>query len=151
VSDYLSEPRVRSLLAHRHGYKERRKDGYKVPDALFQLRTLRKTFQVAVELELSLKNRMYIDRILRQLVTSLDFNLVFLVLKTHAMLQRYQSTLKLVRANDSHVQFGKRDNGIYFCVLSDLLRDREKTKFLGEEYEFDLAALASEGPKPTGI
>ena len=114
VSDYQSEPRVRSLLARRHGHKERRSDGYKVPDALFRLKTQKGTYQVAVELEFSLKALAYCERILRQLVLSQDFGLVFLVVKDAKMLQRYQNVLKHVRAHDPRIRFAQRDNGIYF-------------------------------------
>lgn|GEM_PF-3135825 len=151
VSDYLSEPRVRSLLARRHGHKERRSDGYKVPDALLRLKTQKGTYQVAVELEYSLKARAYCERVLRQLVLSQDFSLVFLVVKDAKMLRRYQSVLKHVRANDPRIRFAQRDNGIYFCVLADLLRERGQSKLIGEGTEFELAALASAPSRQGGI
>lgn len=142
IAEYWPERKVRQYLAERHGYKERRSDGYKVPDALFLLQTKQRRLRVAVELEIAPKGKDYYRRILRQLSTSTDFDLVFLISPDPTMLDRLMDTLTWVRANDPSVKFGSRRNGFYFADLSDVLSAKGNSKFRGEGTAFTLTQLA---------
>ncbi len=143
VVEYWPEHLVRQRLSLKHGYKERKRDGFKVPDALFAVQTKQRLLRIALELEVALKARAYYRRILRQLATSSDFDMVFVIVKDSKMLDRLEKELTWVRANDPGVKFAKRDNGFYFALLADVLNEKGNAKFRGEGTAFTLAELAT--------
>ncbi|MBI3556391.1 MAG: replication-relaxation family protein [Deltaproteobacteria bacterium] len=143
IVEYWPEHQVRQRLALSHGYKERKRDGYKVPDALFTVQTKQRRLRVALELEIAPKAKAYYRRILRQLSKSNDFDMVFLVVADANTLERLVAELAWVRANDPIVKFAKRDNGFYFALLSDVLTNKGHASFRGEGAAFTLAQLAA--------
>jgi hypothetical protein len=143
VVEYWPERQVRQQLTMRHGYKERKRDGYKVPDALFTVQTKQRRLRVALELEIAPKAKAYYRKILNRLITSADFDMVLVVAPDAMTLERLMTTLSWVRANDATVKYVKRDNGFYFALLSDVLNEKGNAKFSGEGTAFTLAQLAA--------
>jgi len=142
VSNYLSEHEVRSLLAVRYGREEEKGEkGYKVPDALFSLRTPRGTRTVALELELSTKSVERYRKIFRELLTSSDFDVVFFITKSDDMTSNLSRLLDEVRENDMAVRSALRKHRFYFVSLEEFLNKRLEACFEGTERVFSLSAL----------
>ncbi|MBI4405089.1 MAG: hypothetical protein HY537_13075 [Deltaproteobacteria bacterium] len=144
VSGYIPEHEVRRMLASRHGKEEKRNAGYKVPDGLFKLKTAQKILTVAVELELTLKSKNRYQRIFRELLTSADFDVVF-ILTANANMARAIRTIALdVRANDPYVRRWPIKRGLYFLPLDAFLTQRCEATFEGDGQPFSLKSLEKE-------
>ena len=143
VVEYWPERQVRQKLTLKHGYKERKRDGYKVPDALFTVQTKQRRLRVALELEIAPKAKAYYRKILNRLITSTDFDMVLFIAPDSNTLEGLRATLNWVRANDVHVKYAGRDNGFYFALLGDVLTGKGNAKFSGEGTAFTLAQLAA--------
>jgi len=104
VSRYMPEHEVKRVLAERHGKKERKDVGYKVPDSLFELKTTHKPLRVALELELTMKSESRYWKNFRELLTSSDFDVVIFVTASEKMSEALRQIIKDVTANDRVVR-----------------------------------------------
>ena len=141
--EYWPEHLVRKKLAQRYGFKERKGEGYKVPDAIFTVQTKQRQLCIALELEIAPKARVYYRRILLRLVKSRDFEMVFAVVPDVATMEVLKRELMWVRTKDPAFTIDNRDNGFYFALLSDVLTNKGESKFQGEGTAFTLRQLAS--------
>lgn len=141
VSNFRSEAQVRSIFASRHGKKEQKGKGYKVPDGLFQLSNHNGDFKVAIEVELSVKAEARYHSIFRELLLQPDFDIVFYLTGQDDIKKMLIRILADVRAEDLVVQTARRQNRIYFASLRELLTNKAETVFEGEGSTFPLNSL----------
>lgn len=142
VSQYEVENVVRKKLVQRYGKYESKREGFKVPDALFVLQTKNSSVRVALELERVTKSAAYRARTLRRLIISDDFDLVFIIVSNAKSLKLYHNTVRELREKDVYIKVSHKDNGVYFATLEDLMRDRENCTFTGEGKSFRLCELS---------
>lgn len=144
VSNFQREHVVRKLLAKKYGRQEKRDDRYKVPDALFALQTTKRSFIVALELELAGKSRAVYLRLIKLLCISNDLDVVFFVAKNVTLLNELRSCLEDVRNNDRLVCAWRIQHGFYFCLLEEILAKGLDATFKGEDITFTLNGLAKD-------
>jgi hypothetical protein len=144
VSEYQPEHVVRAELARRHGRQEKRDEGYKVPDALFKLKTPRGTFNVALELECTRKSVKRYRRLIRALSTTPDADLVFILCASSAITLCIKDLLAQAREKDPFVRISRKDNGFYFADSENLLKEGRQAIFEGEGKRFSIASLEKE-------
>jgi hypothetical protein len=143
VSAFQSEQTVREHLARSYGYSEKEGAGYKVPDAIFELKTPNGEFKVALELELTQKSKLRYRKILKQLALSQDWDTVFFISKDQTISNAIQGTLKDLRVKDAELSFAKNSSGFYFANLTEFEREKENCAFLGEGKSFSLRELSN--------
>jgi hypothetical protein len=141
VSGYLPEHEVRKRLSEKYGRKERKDQGYKVPDALFNLRTSTRTMRVALELEISRKSESRYRKMFRELLTSSDFEIVIFITDTEKRTEALRKIISDVMANDSVVKSWPTKRGMYFATIEEILTRKQETVFVAEGTQFSLAGL----------
>lgn len=141
VSGYIPEHEVRSLLGIRHGKKESKDSGYKVPDALFDLKVPGKTLKVALEFEDSMKGVTLYRSLFRRLLISSDFDVVMFVTASEEMIAALRSIIDHVRANDPVVRDWPTERAMYFASLKQVLTEGTNAVFVGDSTPFSLASL----------
>lgn len=144
VSHYMPEHEVRRMLASRHGKEEKRNAGYKVPDSLFNLKTATRILTVAVELELTLKSKNRYLRVFRKLLTSSDFDVVFILTANAKMADAIRTIALDVKANDPYVRRWPVKRGLYFIALDEFLTERSEATLKGDGQPFSLKSLEKE-------
>ncbi len=144
ISHYTPEHELRAALAKKHGRQEKRDERYKVPDALFHLKTPTGHFKVALELELSIKSKVRYATMMRQLCISDDFSVVFFVASDEALRKVLEDSLAEVRSRDRLVQMWKYRHAFYFVLLKDLLELRLRAPWKGEGTIVILDEIAKE-------
>jgi len=141
VSGYMPEHEVRKRLSEKYRRKERRDDGYKVPDGLFELKTTIGTKRVAVELELSKKSESRYRKMFRELLTSSDYEIVIFVADSENRINALKAIMAEVLSNDPVVKGWPTKRGIYFATLEKVLTQKLDVVFQGEGTSFVLAEL----------
>lgn len=149
VSRYMPEHEVKRVLAERHGKKERRDVGYKVPDSLFELKTTHKPLRVALELELTMKSESRYWKNFRELLTSSDFDVVIFVTASEMMSEALRQIIKDVTANDRVVRDWPHKRGMYFATLDSVASEKKNAVFSGEGEAFSLASLEKDVSEKT--
>ena len=144
VSHFLPEHQVREMLARQYGYRDAEGNGYKVPDAMFQLKTAKREFRVALELELTLKSRPRYVRLLKQLSLSRDWDVVFVIGTDRKITSKLAIILESIRGKDVELKVSKQQHGFYFAPLSEFLERKLECPFEGEGKKFTLTSLADE-------
>lgn len=144
VSDFQPEHLVRESLAKKYGFQDHEGESYKVPDALFQIKTARGTFRVALELEIAVKSKARYRKAIQNLSDTRDWDLVFFVVSERQRTDALQGTIADVRVNDPEIRRSKKRSGFYFIALDDFLRDRTSGEFHGENKTFSLQSLQRE-------
>lgn len=147
VSGYRAEHEVKELLASRHGRREQKEEGYKVPDGLFVLHTPNRDLTVALEFERKQKSEGRYRKILRRLSTSSDFDVVFYVVADPRLASYLTSLLKDVRESDPVVLAWPRVHGFYFAALDTFLAEGKRASFIGEGKAFSLESLEEENSR----
>ena len=142
VSHFQPEQIVRESLARRYGFEEQEGSGYKVPDAIFQIRTPKGQFRVALELELTRKSKRRYRKIIKQLAVSGDWDAVFFVVKENAITKVVTDLFAELREKDLEIKFAKSLSSFYFCKLDEFLRDKDNCIFVGEKKSFSLIEIA---------
>jgi len=132
ITHYVPEHELRAALARRHGMQEKRDERYKVPDGIFQLRTHKGGFTVALELELAIKSTTRYARMMKQLCISEDFTVIFFVGENVQILNILEQHLAQVRTTDRLVKMWKPRHAFYFALLSDFLELKLKAPIKGE-------------------
>lgn len=144
ISDFQSEHHVREAMGKKYGYRDSEGNGYKVPDALFRLKTAKGSFRVALELEIAVKNKLRYRKALKQLSLSTDWDVAFIVVSEKQRIALLQGILADVRINDFAVKGSNRRNAIYFALLENFQQKKLDGTFEGEKKTFSLNSLAGE-------
>ncbi len=139
ISQFRPEQVIREELAKQYGYKEEEGSGYKVPDGLFVLRSPKGSKKVALELELTRKSSNRYRKIVKQLATSEDWDIVFFVTKDKNIPRVVREILKELKEKDIDVQDAPHLHGFYFCDLAEVLDKKLEAKFTGEGSTFSLS------------
>lgn len=144
IHDFRSEIELRSQsgIARAANAREQEHE-WKVPDAMFSLRTVDGVRSVALEVELTQKAKARYSKIFAALVTSRQFHFVFIVCKDEKLMTTVRNALNDTRATNVMVRVSNRRNGIYFCTLDSLRAGRLDATWRGEETAFTLSELAS--------
>ena len=142
ISNYFSELQVRVMLAKRHGIQKSRDEKYKVPDALFTLKTRKKSLIVALELEMTLKSKVRYQKIFQQLSLSSDYQLIFIIAKTEQMKRTLMELLAEVRRTNPWVKAHRIKPGFYFTTLADMNAMGLDARLQGEGEDFSINELA---------
>ena len=144
VSDFLPEHRVREVLSEKYGYRPDQGNGYKIPDGMFYLKTAKRKFRVALELELTMKSKNRYVKLMKQLSLSRDWDVIFIISKDKVLKQKMEGILSAVRKSDYDIKLSKLNHGIYFATLSEFLSFKLECPLAGENKTFSLAGLADE-------
>lgn len=120
IQSFQSEAELRRGLAKKYGYEEKSEVGYKVPDALFVMTANNKLWRVALELELTEKSVKRYRTILRQLMTSPDWDIVLFAYSTGKVRKKIEDVLREVTVQDPRIRFAKRVAPVRF-VSKDML------------------------------
>lgn len=154
VGRFQQEREIRSHFAARFGFAKLREQGFKVPDALFDLTTPRAKFRFALELELSQKSSERYRKHFRLLSTCEEWNTVLFVVKNAKIKAVLKDELKRSLATDPMVKLSPRTNKFYFVELSEILErglaakiEGERTSFSFEELEKKYAVDMEASPK----
>ncbi len=143
VEDFISEVELRSRIGKdwRNTQSEIHRE-WKVPDALFSLRTSRGKMKTALEVELSQKAKTRYMKITQALLTSKMFQLVFILCKDEKLMSLIRSEISIARAANPFVRASTRSNGIYFCTLESFRRLKLDAPWEGEDNRFTINELA---------
>jgi hypothetical protein len=142
VRNFLTELELRTALGKdwRAGSTSQARE-WKVPDGLFSLETKNGTLRVALEVELSQKARARYAKIMRALITSRSFDVVFFLCRDEKLAQVIRSELNRARASDSFVKVSNRNNGFYFAKLDELREHGLDAPWAGETNRFTLREI----------
>ena len=145
VSHFVSEAELRSQICSSSsaGIGSDSHD-WKVPDAMFTLRTRGGEMTVALEVELSQKAKARYSKIVQALLTSRRFQFVFVVCGNEKLQKLMVEAISSARASNPFVRASNRSNGIYFCQLDMLRRRRLDAPWTGETRTFTINELANE-------
>ncbi len=113
-----------------------------IPDATFVLLLSDKTMRVAIELELSAKNKARYQRIFRNHLLTDRWSIVFYIVKDQKLLDHLREQLRHCKESDVQVRVSKQINGIYFGSLESVLRDGLKATFFNGKQEISLAEIS---------
>lgn len=141
VSNYMPEHEVRKRLSEKYGRKERRDGGYKVPDGLFELKTVSRTMRVALELELSKKSESRYRKMFRELLTSSDCDAVMFVTDNERRIEALRKIMADVKEKDPVARDWPTKRGMYFATLESILSEKLNAVFHGDGKPFSLASL----------
>ncbi len=144
ISHFCPEQTVRETFAKKYGHSEQEGSGYKVPDATFQLKTRKRNFRVALELELTRKSKRRYRKIIKQLALSRDWDVVFFMLKEASLRKVITDILTELRAKDPEVRLAKFRHGFYFTQLSEVLTHGTSCEFHGEEKSFRISEIENQ-------
>lgn len=132
VVDFKAEHEVAAMLTRKYGYEDSAGENYKIPDALFQFRTAKRLFRVALELEIAKKSRARYRKFIKQLSLSPDWDIAFVIAERDHTISVLKRVLADLRENDLEMKVSKVRHGIYFIQLADFLRAGLGGKFEGE-------------------
>jgi DNA-binding PadR family transcriptional regulator len=144
ISNYRNEQQLKSEFARTNIRAFRDLKKLKVPDAVFLLKTLNRSFVVALELEIAHKSQIRYDEMVRRLCLSPDFNAVFIVAASEIIKQTIALTLKKLRETNPVVMNSPRLIPFYYVGLSNLLEKGNDAEFQSENSRFTLNALLRE-------
>ncbi len=132
ITHYVPDHELKVVLAKKHGTQEKRDERYKVPDAIFQLRTHKGSFIVGLELELAIKSSARYAKMMKQLCISDDFTVIFFIAENDHVLRTLEQHLAAIRNKDRLVQMWRPRHAFYFARLSDLQELKLKAPIKGE-------------------
>jgi hypothetical protein len=142
VKDFRTEAEVRGEVLKDRGRRQSWENLPSIPDATFVFEVPGQKMRVAVELELSGKSSRRYKKIFADHMLSKDWNLVFYVVKNEKLLRYLREILKDTKSKNVHVRVARAINGIYFCLLEEVLSLKCAAAFVGENQEFSLEQLA---------
>ena len=152
VDRYMPEHEVRKRLSEKYGRKERKDEGYKVPDGLFDLKTSTRTMRVALELEITTKAESRYRKMFRELLTSDDYEVIIFITDNDGQIEALRKIMADVMANDAVVRGWPTKRLVYFATLKTVLKKRLETVFQAEGTRFSLSELAKTiSKKATGL
>lgn len=141
VGRFQQEREIRSHFAARFGFQKLQEQGFKVPDALFDLVTPRAKFRFALELELSQKSAERYAKLFRLLTTSDEWNTVLFVVGSAKLKHILKAELKRSMETDPLVKISPRRNKFYFVELGEVLERGLSAKIEGERTSFSFEEL----------
>ena len=141
VTNYVVDSELRSEMAKSLGSREARKKALFVPDSVFDLKTYKGVFKVALELELTPKS---IDRYRKKLayqLTTSSFQVVLFLVENEDMRRRIEDHHRYLKSHDLKVKLSDRQNTAYFCHVKEFLEKKENAPFSGADGTFSLRSL----------
>lgn len=142
VSDFVTEAELRAELGRRwNNVPSGSNRDWKVPDAIFKLTTKRGTLRIGLEVELSQKAKARYEKILKTVLISRQFEIVFFLCKNEKLLQLIRREVAEVRAKNATVKLSQRSNGIYFTTLDSLRTLKNDAPWSGEESRFTIREI----------
>lgn len=143
VRDFVSEVELRSKIGGEwRVVRNTSEHDWKVPDALFSLRTTKGIMTVALEVELTQKAKARYTKIIQALLTSRKFHLVFFLCKNENLITLIRNEVAYVRRSNSIVRSSNRSNGIYFCSLDEVRSLGLDAPWDGENSRFSLNEIS---------
>lgn len=144
VSSFTPEHAIRVLLNRRHHTTVKTDKRFKVPDAIFRLKTTSGIHCVALELECAQKSYRRYRQFLVKLSESKDVGMVFIICENSKILLILRDLLSELRQKDPKVKRTQENIGFYFSLLENLLNDGLNAVFDGEGKRFSLNSLNKE-------
>jgi hypothetical protein len=145
VSGFVSEAELRSQSGGTIGGSTGSDSHeWKVPDAMFTLRTRGGEVTVALEVELSQKAKARYSKIVQALLTSRRFQFVFVVCRNTKLQELMVHAISSARESNALVRASNRSNGIYFCQLDALRLNRLDAPWRGETKTFTINELTND-------
>ena len=141
VTDYVVDSEIRSEMAKSLGSREARKRALFVPDALFDLKTHKGAFKVALELELTPKSAERYRKKLAYQLTTTSFQIALFLVENETIKNRIEDHLQHLKNHDPKVKLSDRHNTMYFCHVKEFLEKNENALFLGNDGTFSLRSL----------
>lgn len=139
IRDFVSEVELRSRFGREWRISQNKSErDWKVPDALFTLRTTNGVMTTALEVELSQKAKARYAKIVQALLTSKKFHLVFILCKTERLMHLIRNEVIEARTSNPVVRASNRSNGIYFCTLANLRELGLDAPWEGENSRFSI-------------
>jgi len=150
IRDFVSEVELRCRSGREWRISQNKSErDWKVPDALFNLRTAKGVMTTALEVELSQKAKTRYAKIIQALLTSRKFHLVFILCKTERLMHLIRNEVIEARTSNSVVRASNRSNGIYFCTLENLRALGLDALWEGENSRFSIKEISLKlGMKP---
>ena len=144
ISNFVSEIELRSAIGKDwRNTKNKSERDWKVPDALFSLRTSKGVMTTALEVELTQKAKTRYSKIIQALLTSRKFHLIFVLCKDEKLLTIIRNEVHEARVSNALVRASNRSNGIYFCTLDKLRNLGLDAPWEGEENRFSISEISS--------
>lgn len=152
VGDFVTEVELRGRHGKSHPIAMTGQDReWKVPDAIFTLTTKSSRLRVALEVELSQKAKARYQKIMKALLLSRQFEIVFFLCKDERILNILRNEVRETREQNPAVKLSSRSNGIYFTTL-DLLRSmKTDAPWSGEESRFTLREIETSLMKSSAV
>ena len=142
VNEFKTEAEVKNeLLGGQKGIIDW-KTAPTIPDGTFVYEIPGQRFRIAIELEITQKSRARYFKILRSHLLNKTWNITFYILRDEVLLQKLQTLLAEVKAEDISVRVARKNNGIYLCSLESFLRDQLKAQFINGKKTISLEELA---------
>ncbi len=139
VSDFKSELELRSKLGRRSfQFSYRKEREWKVPDGLFTLTTKKGPMRVALEVELSQKAKARYQKIMRAILVSREFEIIFFLCRDSHLADLISKEVTEARQTNPVVKASDRSNGIYFCTMELLRKDGNDALWCGEKSRFSI-------------
>ena len=142
IGDFKTEVELRSALGRetfRPSSEQERE--WKVPDGLFTLVTKKGPMRVALEVELSQKSKARYQKIMKSVLVSRQFEIVFFLCRDSKLADLISKEVSTSRRTNSTVQASSRSNGIYFCTLDMLRKNGNDALWCGEKSRFSITEV----------
>jgi len=142
VREFKTETELLPLLIDGKDRLRNREERITVPDASFVLAVPGRELRVAVELELSSKQKKRYAKLFRGHLLAKPWQLVIYIVRDRNMQARLMKNLEEVKTTDIHVRIAKIVNGIYFCTLEEFLAKELAVPLANGKKEISLAQIA---------
>lgn len=144
IRDFVSETELRSKIGRDwRSFHDGIERDWKVPDALFTIRTTQGFRTAALEVELTQKAKARYGKIVQALLTARMFHFVFVLCKDEKLRDLIRNEVAEARATNPFVRASSRSNGIYFSTLSALRELKLDAPWEGEDRRFTLNEVAA--------
>ena len=152
VKEFKTEAEVRKQLIDSNAKLLHWENLPHIPDATFSLVMPGQTMRVALEVELTLKNKKRYAKIFRNHLLARTWEMVIYVVKDANFRDRLMATLNDIKSTDIQVRVASKINGIYFCTIGEFLSRRLEVPMTNGKKEISLAKIAENfglTPKPS--
>jgi len=152
ISTYSNEESLKRAYGHRANQPGAHKMPYKIPDGIaeFELEDGQR-FNIAIELELTIKSRKIYEKIFKAYANATDFRTIIYIFKTESVLRSFKKILKTPGREDSYTRNFLRKHQLYFSLLGPMQEDplnAPLSTLNGES--MSVSMLLARGTKATG-
>ena len=152
VREFKNQLEVRKQLIDGKAKLRHWEDLPHIPDATFSLVIPGQTMRVALEVELTSKNRKRYAKIFRNHLLAKTWEMVIYVVKDANFRDRLMATLSDIKSTDIQVRVASKINGMYFCTIGEFLSRQLEVPMTNGKKEISLAKIAENfglTPKPS--